>query len=310
MKKVKGIVFLILAALVWGVAFVAQKASVGKIGTFTMSTTRFFLGGVSLTLISIVFDLIKKKKVGLPKREKEDKNRYVKNLFIGGAIAGCVLCLASNLQQYGLEFTTAGKSGFITALYIFFVPLFGLFFRKKPEIVVFLAAIIALVGFYFLCLGNGFGNINKGDLLTLAAGACFAVHILVVGKFSPSVDGIKFTAVQCYVCSFISMILMFAFEKPVWSDIVSAWLPIVYAGVASSGLGYMFQVIGQKDVNPSLASLIMSCESVVSVLAAVIILHNDLSTNEIIGCCIIFFAIIFAQLPLKKWFEKNRADDA
>lgn len=299
MKKIKNVGLLILTATLWGVAFVAQDVGLEHIGPFTFSATRSFLGAVALFVISVFADSIKRKKTQTT-ISKEEKKVRIKSFLKAGLICGVVFFAATNTQQFGLLYTTAGKSGFITACYIVLVPIIGLFFGRKCPVYIWVSVIATIVGLYMLCMGDGFTSLNKGDVITLACAVLFAVHIIVIDKFANKVDGIKLACAQCTVNAVLSGICMFIFESPNITYILKAWIPIVYAGVFSSGLAYMFQILGQKDFNPTIASLVMSLESVISVIAAWIILNQQLSEKEIIGCVIIFSAIIFAQIPFRR----------
>lgn len=299
MKQLKGTLFCLGAALFWGIAFVAQDVSAEIVEPFTFSAVRMALGCVTLALIVFIKKLATKR---TPKETKtlEEKKKYRLQLIIGGIVCGVCLTLATNLQQYGLQYTTAGKSGFITACYIVLVPVIGLFFRRKCPVFVWIAIVLAAVGLYFLCIKGSITDFGKGDLITLACSVAFAMHILVVDKFAKDVDGIEITCIQALVCCLVSTALMLIFEHPNWENIVKAYVPILYTGIFSAGLAYCFQTLGQKNLNPTVASIVMSVESVVSVLAAWIILHQTLTGREIIGCVIIFAAIILAQIPKRK----------
>ena len=203
--------------------------------------------------------------------------------------------MASSFQQIGIGYTTVGKAGFITALYIIIVPILGIFLKKKVPLAVWLSVFIAAVGMYLLCITEKF-TIGMGDLLMLACAFCFSAHILVIDHFSPHVDGVRMSCIQFFTCSLLSAVAMFLFEKPNLPDILSAWLPILYAGVLSSGVGYTLQIIAQKNTNPTVASLLMSLESVFAVLAGWVLLGQKLSLRELLGCVLVFAAILLAQL--------------
>ena len=222
-----------------------------------------------------------------------------KTLIIGGIACGICLCLASNFQQFGIKYTTVGKAGFITACYIVIVPVIGLFLGKKCTKFIWAAVAMALIGLYLLCITDGF-SIGKGDLLVLVCAFLFSLHILVIDYFSPKVDGVKLSCIQFLTCGILSGIPALFLEHPELSSILAAWQPILYAGVMSCGVAYTLQIIGQKNMNPTVASLILSLESCISVLAGWIILRQQLSTKEILGCVIMFAAIILAQLPQKQ----------
>ena len=222
-----------------------------------------------------------------------------KTLIIGGIACGICLCLASNFQQFGIKYTTVGKAGFITACYIVIVPVIGLFLGKKCTKFIWVAVAMALIGLYLLCITDGF-SIGKGDLLVLVCAFLFSLHILVIDYFSPKVDGVKLSCIQFLTCGILSGIPALLLEHPELSSILAAWQPILYAGIMSCGVAYTLQIIGQKNMNPTVASLILSLESCISVLAGWIILRQQLSTKEILGCVIMFAAIILAQLPQKQ----------
>ena len=209
------------------------------------------------------------------------------------------MCLASNFQQFGIKYTTVGKAGFITACYIVLVPILGLFLKKKCSPFIWLAVAMSVAGLYLLCITDGF-SIGKGDILVLICAVLFSFHILVIDYYSPKVDGVKLSCIQFLVCGILSGIPALIFEKPEMSAVLTAWQPILYAGVMSCGVAYTLQIIGQKNMNPTVASLILSLESCISVLAGWVILGQQLSAREITGCVIMFAAIILAQLPQKE----------
>ena len=297
MKKIKGTIYLLCAALLWGVAFVAQDVGLEHIEPFTFTSVRCFLGADVLFFICLILNNTKKDK---PSFTKAERKKNVKNLIVGSLVCGTVMCLATNLQQIGLVYTTAGKSGFITACYIVLVPVIGLFLKRKCPLTVWIAVMLAVTGLYFLCLGDGIGSINKGDLITLGCTVMFSLHILVIDAFIVKTDAVCLACGQCLVNSIISAVFMFIFENPSFQKILNAIIPLVYTGVFSAGVAYMFQILGQKFLKPTVASIIMSLESVISVLAAWVILNQALSIKEIIGCVVIFCAIILAQIQFKK----------
>ena len=211
---------------------------------------------------------------------------------------GIALFAASNFQQFGIKYTTVGKAGFITACYIVIVPIIGLFLKKKCSPFIWTAVVMALIGLYLLCITDGF-SIGLGDVLVLVCAFLFSLHILVIDYFSPKADGVKLSCIQFLVCGILSMIPALVLEHPQISSILTAWLPILYAGIMSCGVAYTLQIVGQKNVNPTVASLILSLESCISVLAGWVILGQKLSAKELLGCVIMFAAIILAQLPEK-----------
>ena len=299
MKKgnLRSSALLLLTACIWGVAFVAQSVGMEYVGPFTFNFVRSILGG--LVLIPCIFFLKREKKAEAEKVSEEEKKAQRKTLLAGGICCGVALCLASNFQQIGIQYTTVGKAGFITACYIVIVPVIGLFLGKKCTKFIWAAVAMALIGLYLLCITDGF-SIGKGDLLVLVCAFLFSLHILVIDYFSPKVDGVKLSCIQFLTCGILSGIPALLLEHPELSSILAAWQPILYAGVMSCGVAYTLQIIGQKNMNPTVASLILSLESCISVLAGWIILRQQLSTKEILGCVIMFAAIILAQLPQKQ----------
>ena len=214
-----------------------------------------------------------------------------------------LLCAASILQQYGLLYTSVGKSGFITALYIVLVPLIGLLFGRKTDVFTWIYAVIAVVGLYILSV-SGAVSVNVGDLLTLGCAVIFALHILKIDSVSGKLDGVRLACTQFFVCAALSYVGMFALEMPVWSDILRSWFPIVYAGVMSGGVAYTMQILGQQSVPPTIASMIMSLESVFAALFGWLIGGQTLSGRELLGCAIMFAAIVLSQLPRPKLAKK------
>lgn len=293
--SLKNPLLLLLTAAIWGVAFVAQSVSTDYIGGFTFNASRFIIGAIVLLPVILLFNRTSSKTVTVSNTSSKSN----RDLIIGGITCGICLCLASNFQQFGIKYTTVGKAGFITACYIVIVPVLGLFLGKKCSRYIWIAVAMSLVGLYLLCITDGF-SIGKGDILVLICAFLFSIHILVVDHFSPKADGIKLSCIQFLTCGILSAIPALLFEQPDLSAILSAWQPILYAGVMSSGVGYTLQIIGQKDMNPTVASLILSLESCISVIAGWIILGEQLSSKEIGGCVIMFTAIILAQLPQKQ----------
>ena len=289
---------LLLAAIIWGVAFVAQSVGMEYVGPFTFNAARSLIGGVFL-IPCIIFlgKLNGEKKVKLLPEDKKER----KTLLIGGLMCGLFLCAASNMQQMGILYTTVGKAGFITACYIVLVPIFGMFLGKKTGIGVWISVVLAVIGLYLLCMTDSL-SFGKGDLFVLGCAVLFAGHILVIDYFTVLVDGVRMSCIQFLVSGIISSVLMFLFETPTWGAIWSAMIPILYAGILSSGVAYTLQIVGQKDMNPTVASLILSLESCISVLAGWFLLQQKLSARELLGCAVMFGAILIAQLP-----EKNQA---
>ena len=295
--QMKSSLLLLLTAFIWGVAFVAQSVGGEAVGCFTFNGVRSLIGAVVLLPVIYFLDAQKKKELGeeMFLEQKGDK----KTLLLGGICCGVMLCIASNFQQFGISFTTVGKAGFITAMYILIVPILGLFMKKKVGIKVWLGVVLATIGLYMLCMTSESFSLSKGDFLVLICAGFFSLHILIIDYFSPKVDGVRMSCIQVFVCGVISTAIAFIFENPSFSAILSGWLPILYAGVLSCGVAYTLQIVGQKNMDPTVASLILSLESVFSVLAGWVILHQTLSVRELFGCVLMFLAIILAKLPEK-----------
>ena len=276
---------LLLAATIWGSAFVAQSVGMEYVGPFTFTFTRSIIG--SIVLIPIIV-LLGKWKKGFATRTE----------CIGGVCCGLALCAASNFQQIGMQYTTVGKAGFITALYVVIVPIFGIFLRKKVPLIIWGCVGLSVAGLYLLCMPAGAFSLEKGDFLVLICAVLFSVHILVIDHFSPKGDGVVISCIQFLVCGIISGVCMLLTEQPKITNIIDAKWSILYAGVLSSGVAFTLQVVAQKKVNPTVASLIMCLESVVAVLAGWLILKQDLSARELWGCVLMFAAIVLAQIPI------------
>lgn len=293
-KELRGSLLLLVTAMIWGCAFVAQSVSMDYVGPYTFQVVRNLLGALAL-LPLIVYSDHKKRRTGQPPMTADQE----KQLWQGGIVCGVVLGVASNLQQIGIQFTTVGKAGFITALYILIVPILGLLFRKKVPIKVWGCIAVAVIGLYLLCMQGGF-SLSKGDTFVALCALVFSVHILVIDYYAVRVDGIKLSCLQFFIAGVTSLIPMVLWEQPTLQGIMGAWLPILYGGVCSSGIGYTLQVLGQRDTKPSVASLIMSLESVFSVLAGILLLGQVPSLREAIGCVLMFGAIVLAQLPERR----------
>ena len=293
MMRPKNAIMLLLTAFIWGTAFVAQSVGMDYLGPFTFNGVRSLIGGVALLPCIWLLRMLNKKE------DEQKVQREKKNLIQGGIACGLLLFAASSLQQIGIQYTSAGKSGFITAFYIVIVPVLGIFLHKKIGWKVWIAVLLALAGLYFLCITEKF-TIGKGDILIFLCALVFSLHIMVIDYFSPKVDGVKMSCIQFFVCGIVSIPFMFVLETPNVTDIVAGWMPLLYAGVLSCGVAYTLQIIGQKNVNPAIASLILSLESCFSVLAGWAVLGEHLSARESVGCILMFVVIILAQLPDKK----------
>lgn len=295
--KRSGILF--LTAVIWGTAFVAQSVGMEYVQPFTFNGIRTLIGGLVLIPCIYLFNRINAGREGDKTESAKTEDRKV--LFIGGVLCGIALCVGSSLQQIGIAMysaeTNVGKAGFITALYIIIVPLLGIVMKKKVGLSVWLGVLLALCGFYFLCVKQGF-SVEAADLIVLAGSVAFSFHILIIDYFTERADGVKLSCIQFFTCGIICLCAMLLFERPSLYAIWAARLPILYAGVMSCGVAYTLQIIGQKNMNPTVASLILSLESVISALAGWVLLKQALSGKEIAGCVLVFAAIILAQIPL------------
>lgn len=295
-QKVRQTVLPFIAATLWGISFVFQKESTKLLGPFTFSALRTLLGFAVL----VIFILFRNKVI----RKPDNTPIKSKTLWIGGACCGVALFVATNLQQFGLVETDAGKTAFITALYIVLVPVFGLVIKKKAPALVWVSVLVALVGMYFLCIKNGF-SIEIGDLLVLLCAAAFAVQILIVDRFVSLVDGVKLSCIQMLVSGTLSAIFAAFTETTTLSAVIDCMVPILYLGIFSSGVAYTLQVVAQKGTNPTVVSLILSLESVIGAIASAIALNERLLPREYLGSALMLVAVILAQLP-ESIFKKKK----
>ena len=300
-NQVRQVVFPILAAFIWGTAFVAQDLCADSIGTFAFNATRYFIAVLALLVVIAVSDKAKKNR---PTPTAEEKKAANKQLWLGGLCCGVALAIASNFQQAGLVAgTDAGKAGFITALYVVLVPVFGLFFKRKVSLPVWIAVVCSVVALYLLCIKGDF-SLAAGDLLILVCAVCFAVHILVIDHFTVYCDGVKLSCLQFLFAGIISAVCMFLFETVDFAAIWSCILPLLYVGIFSCGVGYTLQILAQKDSNPTVVTILLSLESVFAVIAGAIVLHQQMTAREYIGCVVMFVAVILAQIQFP---EKKKA---
>ena len=290
---------LLLTATIWGVAFVAQSVGMGYVGPCTFVFARNVIGGLVLSSRRAIA-VLGKSGGPHPQQAPEERRKARKTLVIGGMCCGTALCAGSITQQFALLYTPVGKAGFLTACYILIVPLLGLLFGRRCGVKHWCGVALAMAGLYFLCMTGGSFGFAMGDLIGLSCALLFSIHITVIDHFSPMVDGVKMSCIQFFFCAILSGIGMLIFEQPSFANILAAWKPILYAGAMSSGVGYTLQIVGQKGMNPAVASLIMSLESVISVIAGWLILGQALSGREIFGCVLMFGAIVLAQLPERK----------
>ena len=300
--KRRGEFLLSLTALIWGISFVAQRAGMEYIGPFTFNGIRSFIGALSLLPVILFMD--HKRKL-LSERESNQKSpamagsSHKKDFIIGGLSCGILFFLSSSLQQMGMVYTTAGKAGFITALYIVIVPVLGLFFKQKVRPILWFCVILATTGLYLLSIQDDF-SIGKGELLILLSAFGLSAHILVIDHFSPKTDNLKLSFFQFVVCGILSIPFMTVLETVSWDAISTAMVPLLYTGILSCGVGYTLQIVAQKTTEPTITSLILSAESVIAVVAGILLINEQITTREAIGCLIMFTGILLAQLPGKK----------
>lgn len=294
-QKKSGEFMLLVTALIWGTSFVAQRSGMETIGPFTFNGIRCLLGALVLLPVIIGMDYHGTKKRG-----------STRSLVIGGLLCGLIFFLSSSVQQIGLVYTTAGKAGFITALYIVIVPITGIFLKKKVRPILWISVILATAGLYLLSIKEGF-SIGKGDLLVVLSAFGFAAHILAIDHFAPKVDGIKLSCLQFLFCGLVSIPFMAVLETVSWSAVLSAWLPLLYTGILSCGVAYTLQVLAQKHTDPTVTSLILSLESLFAVVGGILILGEQISMRETLGCLVMFGGILLAQMPEKKEIEKIKS---
>ncbi|MDK4486419.1 DMT family transporter [Fusobacterium necrophorum] len=285
---------LLLTSFIWGSAFVAQVTGMDLIGPFSFSASRYFLSTLFVFML-ILF-------------QKEKDTTKLKDLLLGGAACGIFLFLGSSCQQVGLLYTTAGKTSFITSLYIVLVPILGIFFKKKVNLFTWMAVFLGTVGLYLLAMSGltEGAAINKGDLFVFLGSFFWAGHILIIDHFTKKVNPIKLSCLQFAVTTCLAAIVALSIEAPTLPNIFASWKSIAYAGILSGGIAYTLQIVGQKHTtNATLASLILSLESVFGAIAGFVVLHERLKASEILGCVIMFIAILVAQIP-SDFFEKKK----
>lgn len=305
----RSVFYLSLTAVIWGVAFVFQSMGNSYMEPFTFTASRYLLGG--LVLLPIVIIKYHHPRFLADSGEIPIKKAPLKVTVTGGVLCGIALGVASMFQQYGVKFTTVGKAGFITTLYIILTPIFGLFLRKKCRFTVWVGAAAAAFGLYLLCITDGF-TLSWGDSLVLMCAVFFTVHIMLIDCFAPKTNGVLLSCIQFFVSSVLCGVLALIFEKPSFSQIWDGLIPILYTGVMSSGVAYTFQILGQRNFNPTIAAMIMSLESVISAVAGYfaykigfLTQNQTLSALQILGCVIMFAAVIFVQLPFDKMRRRN-----
>ena len=291
-EKMKGTLFLLTATIIWGFAFVAQSVGMDLIGPFTFQAIRCTLAVIFLFLLTLAFDF----RIGMKESLAKWKN---KRLWIAGGVCGGALFVAASLQQLGLIYTDPGKAGFLTAMYIVLVPMLGIFVHRKPGMNAVFSVALALVGLYLLSF-MGVTSINVGDLLLIGCALGFAVQILLIDTFAQDLDGLRLNCVQALVVAVLSLPWMLLTEELNLDNILACWLPLGFAGILSMGVAYSLQIVGQKNLEPTTASLIMSLESVFAALGEWLILHNTMTPWELCGCALVFAGVIISQLPTKK----------
>lgn len=282
---------LLLGAMIWGAAFVAQSVGMDYLEPFTFQASRCFLGSLVLPPVIAVMD-----RRGVSRRPVTAEAKKQQLYF--GLACGVIIFAACSLQQWGLLYTTPGKSGFLTSLYIILVPMAGLLFGRRVKPWVWGSVVLAVLGLYLLCGSTDF-SLGAGELLTLGSAVAFCFHILVIDRASSQVDGVRLSATQFFICGCLSLVCAFLWETPRWENILACWIPIGYAGIFSSGIGYTFQIIGQAHTEPTVASLLMSLESVFSVIFGWIILRQSLTPTELLGCALVFAGVLISQIPGK-----------
>lgn len=297
-ERMQGTLALLSGTFIWGMAFIAQSVGMETIGPFTFQAIRCMLGVIFLFLVTFLFDW----KIGIKASLQKWKN---KKLWTAGIICGIALFAATSLQQVGLVYTAPGKAGFLTAMYIVLVPMLGIFVHRKPGINAVVSVLLALVGLYLLSFTD-MSSINIGDILLIGCALAFAIQILLIDRFAPDLDGLRLNCVQALVVSVLSVPCIFLNrETVVLQTVLDCWLPLGFAGVLSMGVGYSMQIMGQKRLEPTAASLIMSLESVFAVLGGWLILHNTMTPAELAGCALVFAGVVVSQLPVHKLLPRK-----
>ena len=289
----KSNLLLILASIIWGCAFVAQNVGMNYIGPWTFSTIRFLIAGFSLLAIIPILD--KKRTHVIRPKTKEEKMK----LLLGSVLCGLALSIGSIVQQIAMLTVPVAKAGFLTTLYVLFVPMITLLFGKKIPLKVWIGIAMALFGLYLLSMAGNLA-IEIGEILLILAAFLFAIHIIIIGHFSTRVDPVRLSCGQLLIGGFATVIPMIVIEKPTMGSILAAYIPLLYTGIFSSCVAYTLQIFAQKEANPTIAGMLLSLESVFAALAGYLILHQVLNTRELIGCVVIFIAIVIAQLPNRR----------
>lgn len=298
-KNLLGSISLLLATVIWGSAFVAQSVGMDHVGPYTFQAIRCAMAAIGLVPVIAIFDA-----------GKNDGKSFIsrfadKKLWMAGVLAGIPLCFAANLQQIGILYTDAGKSAFLTAMYIIFVPLIGIFLKRRPSPMIPVCVLLAAIGLYFLSCA-GVSGINIGDICLLLCALAFAVQITVIDRFAQIVDPLRLNCIQAAVCAAGSALVMLFTETPTLDGIAGSWWPMCYAGFLSMGVAYSLQIIGQKHLDPAPASLIMSLESVFAALSGWLFLQETMTFEESVGCILVFLAVILSQIPINMTKKRHR----
>lgn len=298
-KNLLGSISLLLATVIWGSAFVAQSVGMDHVGPYTFQAIRCAMAAIGLVPVIAIFDAGKKDGKNFISRFADKK------LWMAGVLAGIPLCFAANLQQIGILYTDAGKSAFLTAMYIIFVPLIGIFLKRRPSPMIPVCVLLAAIGLYFLSCA-GVSGINIGDICLLLCALAFAVQITVIDRFAQIVDPLRLNCIQAGVCAAGSALVMLFTETPTLDGIAGSWWPMCYAGFLSMGVAYSLQIIGQKHLDPAPASLIMSLESVFAALSGWLFLQETMTFEESVGCILVFLAVILSQIPINMTKKRHR----
>lgn len=300
-KAIQANLLMLLAAAIWGFAFVAQRVGMETMGPHWFNSLRFFIGAVALTPVVIWLGSNKATST------EDTPKASAKALMLGGIAAGVLLFIGATFQQVGLQYTTAGKAGFITGMYIFFVPLIGLFFRMKTGLGTWFGAVIALWGLYLLSINEDF-TLSKGDTLQLICAVAFACHVLMIGYLASRMDTVKLSLIQFFVAGLLAMTVALYFEQLSWAMITSTAIPLLFAGVMSTGIAYTLQAVAQQHAHPSHAAIILSSEGVFAVIGGYLLLNEVLPAQGLLGCGLILVGMLMSQLmPRLRWPRRTKA---
>lgn len=298
-KELEGNIYLLVCAMIWGFAFVAQRVGSGYLPALTFNALRFTLGAISLLPLVLIMDHRKRPEAG--------DHGKLKASLVGGLACGTMLFLGISFQQYGIAFTSAGKAGFITDMYIVFVPLIGLFMKRKVSPATWVSTIICVVGLYLISVNGNFA-ISKGDKYELIGAVVWAFHIMFIDHFSRRADPLKLSLFQFTVCALLSFVASLMFEHADLRNVVPALIPLLYAGVLSVGVAYTLQILGQSHSKPSHSAIIMSLESVFSCIGGAIILHENLGTRGYVGCVLMISGMLLSQMSAIAMSRKSPPD--